>query len=115
MPDGTPLDAHVADTCVTAGKLTNKKPIFIKGFSNASSFLAFLLSTCPGGLNAQIRGEKLIVVLSTADGFRAAVSAMRSLDGKVGASFHTFMLTEDRCVRLLLKNLEKGMPQSLVR
>ena len=30
-------------------------------------------------------------------------------------SFHTFTLSEDRCVRLLVKNLGKGMPESVVR
>jgi hypothetical protein len=30
-------------------------------------------------------------------------------------SFHTFSLPEDRCVRLLLKNLCKHMPESVVR
>jgi hypothetical protein len=45
-----------------------------------------------------------MVVLSTADGFRAAVRTLRSLDGKEGLSFHTFTLPEDRIVRLLVKN-----------
>ena len=30
-------------------------------------------------------------------------------------SFHTFSLPEDRCVRLHVKNLGKGMPESAVR
>jgi hypothetical protein len=30
-------------------------------------------------------------------------------------SFHTFKLPEDRCVRLLVKNLGMGMPESVVR
>jgi hypothetical protein len=42
-----------------------------------------------------------MVVTSTADVFRAAVSALRSLDGE-GVSFHTFTPPEDRCVRLLV-------------
>ena len=48
---------------------------------------------------AQLKSEKLMVVPSTADGFRAMVSALRSLDGKDGVSFHTFTLPEDRCAR----------------
>jgi len=56
-----------------------------------------------------------MVVPSTADGFRAAVIALRSLDGKYGVSFHTFTLPEDRCARLLLKNLGRGKPESVVR
>ena len=64
---------------------------------------------------AQLKAERLMVVPSTADCFRAAVSALRSLDGKEGVSFHTFTLPEDRCVRLLVKNLGRGMPESVVR
>jgi hypothetical protein len=56
-----------------------------------------------------------MVVPSTTDGFRATVSALRSLDERDGVSFHTFSLPEDRCVRLLVKNLGKRMPESVVR
>jgi hypothetical protein len=56
-----------------------------------------------------------MVVPSTADGFRATVSALRSLDGREVVSFHTFSLPYDRCVRLLVKNLGKRMPESVVR
>ena len=37
---------------------------------------------------AQLKAERLMVVPSTADGFRAAVSALRSLDGKEGEFSH---------------------------
>jgi hypothetical protein len=56
-----------------------------------------------------------MVVPSTPDGFRAAVSALRSLDGREVVSFHTFTLPKDSCVRLLVKNLGRGMPESVVR
>jgi hypothetical protein len=55
-----------------------------------------------------------MVVPSTADGFRTVVSALRSLDEGEGVSFHTFRLPEDCCVRLLVKNLGRGMPESVV-
>jgi len=32
-----------------------------------------------------------------------------------GGCFQTFTLPEDRCVRLLVKNLDRGMPESVVR
>jgi hypothetical protein len=32
-----------------------------------------------------------------------------------GLSFHTFTLPEDRCVQLLVKNLGRGMAESVVR
>jgi hypothetical protein len=56
-----------------------------------------------------------MVVPSTADGFRATVSPLHSLDGKAGVSFHTFKLTEDRCAPLPVKNLGRGMFESFVR
>jgi len=98
-----------------AGERPNKTPTFISGVSDTHSFLAWLRASCPGGLMAQLKGEKLMVVPSIADGFRATVSVLWSLDGKDGESFHTFTLPEDRCVQLLVKNLGRGMPESVVR
>jgi hypothetical protein len=51
---------------------------------------------------------------STADGFRAAINALRSLDGG-GLYFHTFTPPEERFVGLLLKKLGRGLPESVVR
>ena len=51
---------------------------------------------------------------STTDGFRAAVRSLRSLDGKECLSFQIFTLPEDSCVRLLVKNLDRGIPESVV-
>jgi hypothetical protein len=56
-----------------------------------------------------------MVVPGTADDFRAAITALRSLDVSKGVSFHTFSLPEDMCVRLLIKNLGRGMTQTVVR
>ena len=67
------------------------------------------------GLMFHLKREELMVVRSTADGFRAVVSALRSLNGKDGVSFHTFTLPEDRCAQLLVKNLGRGRPKSVVR
>jgi hypothetical protein len=55
----------------------------------------------------------LIVVPSTADGFRTVVSALRAINGG-GLSSHNNTLPENRSVRLL-KNLGRGMPESVVR
>jgi hypothetical protein len=55
-----------------------------------------------------------MVVPSTVDGFRAAVSALQSLDGKEGVSFHIFTLPENRSVRLLVKNLGRVMIENVV-
>jgi hypothetical protein len=92
MPDGATLNAQVANTCLPAGERPNKTPIFISGVRDPRAFLAWLRASCPGGLTAQLKSENLMVVLSTADGFRAAVSALRSLEEGKGVSFHTFTL-----------------------
>jgi hypothetical protein len=53
-------------------------------------------------------------LMATADDFRAAITALRSLDVSKGVSFHT-SLPEDRCVRLLNKNLGRRMPDTVMR
>jgi len=114
-PDGTTANAQVANICLPAGERPSKTPIFISGFGDTHSFLAWFWASCPGSLTAQIKSKKLMVVPSTADRFRASVSALWSLDGKDGVSFHTFTLPENRCVQLLVKNLGRGMPESVIR
>jgi hypothetical protein len=58
-----------------------------------------------------MKGDILMLVPETTDGFRATIGALRSLDVSEGVSFHTFSLPKDRCVRLLLKNVGKRMPE----
>jgi hypothetical protein len=62
-----------------------------------------------------MKGQYLMLVPETAGGFRATISALRSLREGEGVSFHTFSLPEDRCVRLLLKNLGKRMPEAEIK
>ena len=114
-PDCTTQPAQVANTCLPAGELPNKTPIFNSGVRDARTFLGWLWATCPGGLTGQLKAEKLMVVPSTANGLRATVSALRYLHAGEGVSFHTFTLPEDCCARLLVKNLGRGMPESVVR
>ena len=80
-PDGTTPNAQVTNTCLSAGERPNKTPIFISGARDTRAFLVWLRVSCPGSLSAQLKAEKLMVVPSTANGFRDAVSALRSLDG----------------------------------
>ena len=115
MSVGTINRAQVANICFPAGERPNKTPIFISGVRHARAFLFWLRASCPGDLTYQLKAEKLMVVPSTANDFRAAVSALRSLDGEEGVSFHTFTLPEDHCVQLLVKNLGRGMPESVIR
>jgi hypothetical protein len=95
---------------VPAGERPNITPVFVTGVTDT-----WLRTSCPSSLSAQMKGEKLMIVPGTADGFRATVSALRSLDGSKGVTFPTFSLPEDRCVRLLVKNLGRQMPESVVR
>jgi hypothetical protein len=115
-PDGTTTYAQVASNSVApAAERHNKTPIYVTGVTDVRGFLAWLRAKSNSGLSAQIKGEKLMLVLQTADGFRATVTTLRSLDGSKGVSFHTFSLPEDRCVHLLVKNLGRLMPEDVVR
>jgi hypothetical protein len=113
--DGTTQNARVTNICLPARQRPNKSPIFISGASDTLRFPAWLRASCPSGLTPELKGEKLMVVPATADGFRAVVSALRSLDWREGVCVHTFTLPEDHCVRLLVKNLGRGMPESDAR
>ena len=105
----------MTNTCIPAGDLPNKTPIFISGVGDTRAFLAWLRASHLSGLTAQLKAEKLMVVPSTASDFRAVVSTLRSLNGGEGVRFHTFTLLEERCVRLLVNKLGRGMPESVVR
>jgi hypothetical protein len=61
----------------------------------------------------QIKWERLVVP-ETVDGFRASISALRSLGLSKGVSFHTFSLPDNWRVRLIVKNLGSRMPESKV-
>jgi hypothetical protein len=84
-PNDTTPKAQVTNTSLPAEQRPNKTPVFISGASNTCGFLAWLRVSCPGGLTAQLKCEKMMVVPATADGFRAVVSALRSLYGREGA------------------------------
>jgi hypothetical protein len=111
-PVGTTENTHVGNNCLPAGQRTNKTTIFISGVTDTRAFLTWLRSSSLSDLTAQLEAEKLMVVPSTADGFRATVSALRSLHGREGLNFHTFSLQVERCVRLLVKNLGQRMPEN---
>jgi hypothetical protein len=85
-PDGTTPNAQVTNTCLPAGQLSNKTPIFISGASDTRAFLAWIQASCPGGLTAQLKGENLMVVPANVDGFRTLVCALRFLDGRQGVN-----------------------------
>ena len=80
-PDDNIPNAQVTNTCLPAEERPNKTPLFNSVDRNARTILARLRSSCPSGLTAQLKAENLMFVASTANGFRAAVSALWSLDG----------------------------------
>jgi hypothetical protein len=51
-------------------------------------------------LVAQMKGEIMILVLETADVFRATVGALRSFDKTGSVSFHILSVLENRCLHL---------------
>jgi hypothetical protein len=115
MPAGaTFLQAHEINV-VPAGQKRKKTPIVITGVSDTRGFSAWLRATCRSSFTAQIKAERLVLVPETADGFRATVTALRSLDDSRGVSFHTFSQPKDRSVRLLVKNVGKTMPDCVVQ
>jgi hypothetical protein len=59
-----------------------------------------------------MKGEYVMPVPETADGFRATIIALRSFGGDEGVSFRTFSLREDRCARLLLNILGKSVAET---
>jgi hypothetical protein len=96
IPNGATLNAQVA-ICLPARERPNMTPIFISRARDNRTFLPLLLASCPGGLTAQLKSETLMVVPSTADGFQAAVSALRSLDEGKGEFPHLNAPGEPLC------------------
>jgi hypothetical protein len=113
--DGMPAGTNLTDKVAPAGELPNKTPSFVSAVSDTREFLPFLRTRFPSSLSAQLKVKKLMTVPGRADDFRSTVSALRSLDGSKGVIFHTFCLPEDRMARLLIKNIGRKMPESVVR
>jgi hypothetical protein len=63
---------------------------------NTRKFLEWIRAKTASKLLAQMKGETLMLVRETADGFRATIGALRSLGEDKGVSFHIFSLPEDR-------------------
>jgi hypothetical protein len=114
-PFGTTPTTAQADKVVPLGERRNKIPVYVSGVKSTRKFLDWIRPMSESRLVAQMKGEILMLVPETDDGFRATIGALRSLDAAEGVSFHTFSLPEDRCVRLLLKNVGKRMPEDEIR
>jgi hypothetical protein len=62
---------------------------------NTRKFLEWIREKTTRKLLAQMKGETLMLVPETVDGFRATLGAVRSLGEDKGVGFHTFSLQED--------------------
>jgi hypothetical protein len=63
MPDGATTYAQLATgSAASFGERPNKTPIFISGYRDTRSFLAWLWSSYPGGHTAKLKSDKLMVV-----------------------------------------------------
>jgi hypothetical protein len=82
---------------------------------NARRFLEWFRAKSGSSLVDQMKGEILMLVSETANGLRATIGALRSLDESEGVSFHTFSLPENLFVHLLLKNIGKRMPEAEIQ
>jgi hypothetical protein len=103
------------DSFAPPGERRNKTPVYVSGVKKTRKFLDWIRAKSESKLVAQMKGDILMLVPEIADGFRATIGALRSLDASEGVSYHTFSLAEDRCVRLLLKNIGKRMPEAEIR
>jgi hypothetical protein len=113
-PTSTTSSSAQVEKVVPPGERRNKTPVYNSGVKNTRSFLEWVRTKSATKLVAQIKGEYLMLVPETTDGFRATIGALRSLGEGEGVSFHTFSLPQDRCVRLL-KNLGKRMPEAEIK
>jgi hypothetical protein len=114
-PISTTSSSAQVEKVVPPGERRNKTPVYVSGVKNPRSFLEWARTKSATKFVAQMKGEYFMLVPETADGFWATIGALRSLGEGEGVSFHTFSVPEDRCVRLLLKNLDKRMPEAEIK
>jgi hypothetical protein len=112
ISDGTTLNAQVAiNSIALISERPSKKPIFVSGVTGTRDFLPWLKALCPSSLSYQIKGEKLMTVPRTADGFRSTVSACDPLmEQKCSMSF----ISRRIAACLLIKNLGRHLPEDFV-
>jgi hypothetical protein len=74
------------------GERSNKIPVYVSGERIKRRFLDWIRTSSASKLVAQMKGEILMLVPETADGIRATIEALKSLDVSEGVRFHTFLL-----------------------
>jgi hypothetical protein len=116
MPDGATINAQVAtSSAAPIGERQNKTPIYVKRSDGHSRLPGMVTGLVSEWAVRSDEGGEAYACSRIAEGFRATVSALLSLDGNKGVSFHAFSLPEDRCVRLVVKNLGRHVSEDDVR
>jgi hypothetical protein len=85
-PVGTTKPSAQVDKAVPPGERRNKTPVNVSGVKQTRKFIEWFRAKS-SKLAAQMKGEYLILAPETADGFRATISALRSLGEGEGVSF----------------------------
>jgi hypothetical protein len=77
-PASTIKPSAQVDKAVPPGERRNKSPAYVSGVRDIRKFQHWVRAKS-GKLAAQIKGEYVMLVPETNDGFRANISALRSL------------------------------------
>lgn len=88
----------------------NPPPIFLNGVENYSALVEFLQSVCGETFKLKSTTKNICIYPDTPTAYRQLVSTLRTQ----GADFHTFQLTEDKCPRVVIKNLHYSTPKSVI-
>lgn len=96
----------------TAKKVINDNPppIFLNGVENYTELVEFLQSVCGQTFKLKSTTKNICIYPDTPASYRQIVSSLRTK----GADFHTFQLPQDRCPRVVIKNLHHSTPKSVI-
>jgi hypothetical protein len=83
------------DIVILSAERRNKTPVFMPRVRNTCSCLDWIRAKSASKVVTQMKGKILMLLPETADGFRATICTLRSLDESEGLSFHTSSLPED--------------------
>jgi hypothetical protein len=110
-PIGTTSTTAQDDKVVLLGERRNKTPLYVSGVQNTCKFLDWIRAKSESKLMAQMKGELLMLEPETADGFRATIGALRSLDVSEGEFSH--LVAPGGSMRApVVEKLGKRMPEA---
>jgi hypothetical protein len=85
---------------VPPGERRNKTPVYVSGVKKSRSFIEWLRTKSANKLLAQMKGEYLMLVSKTADGFRATIGALRPIGEGEREFSHFLSRKTDACACL---------------